>query len=207
MIEPSAPISAHQLVTCFWLPAWSAIWLHWWPPAECSNTSIYLLMSTECLCFYFIVAFLLKIKLTTTNFNIAIATNFFTWHDSGAVVTCANVCCDILTRNGIKAKWNFHRIWIVTEKINVIISKYKGHQFRISVITRDNTINEWNHWNWKTQFYVTFPNVWNRKLLYRGDCYQTMPIKRRNWSVSLWYSWYVSLSGFPSDHFIGKQGC
>ena len=45
MIEPSAPISAHQLVTCFWLPAWWAIWLHWLPPAECSNTSIYLLIS------------------------------------------------------------------------------------------------------------------------------------------------------------------
>ena len=48
---------------------------------------------------------LLKIKLTTaTHFNTAIATRFCTWHDSGAIVTYANVCCDIMT--GMESEQN-----------------------------------------------------------------------------------------------------
>ena len=34
----------------------------------------------------------------------------------GAVVACAKFCCDMITSNWIRAKWNFHRIWIVREK-------------------------------------------------------------------------------------------
>ena len=37
-----------------------------------------------------------------------IATKFCTWHDSWAVVTCAKFCCDMITSNWIRAKWNFH---------------------------------------------------------------------------------------------------
>ena len=33
-----------------------------------------------------------------------------------AVVACAKFCRDMITSNWIKAKWNFHRIWIVMEK-------------------------------------------------------------------------------------------
>ena len=50
------------------------------------------------------------------NNNIVIATIFGTWHDSWAVVVCAKFCRDMITSNWIKAKWNFHRIWIVMEK-------------------------------------------------------------------------------------------
>ena len=50
------------------------------------------------------------------NTNKGIATKFGTWHDSWAVVACAKCCVDIITSNWIRAKWNFHRIWIVMEK-------------------------------------------------------------------------------------------
>ena len=45
-----------------------------------------------------------------------IATIFGTWHDSWAVVACAKFCRDIIISYWIRAKWNFHRIWIVMEK-------------------------------------------------------------------------------------------
>ena len=44
--------------------------------------------------------------------NIVIATNFCTWHDSCAVVACANFCCDLMASNRITARQSFHRIWI-----------------------------------------------------------------------------------------------
>ena len=50
------------------------------------------------------------------NTNKVIATIFGTWHDSWAVVACAKFCCDMVISNWIRAKWNFHRIWIVMEK-------------------------------------------------------------------------------------------
>ena len=50
------------------------------------------------------------------NTNKVIATIFGTWHDSWAVVACAKFCRDMISSNWIKAKWNFHRIWIVMEK-------------------------------------------------------------------------------------------
>ena len=50
------------------------------------------------------------------NNDIVIATIFGTWHDSWAVMACAKFCRDMITSNWIKAKWNFHRIWIVMEK-------------------------------------------------------------------------------------------
>ena len=45
-----------------------------------------------------------------------IATNFCTWHDSYAVVSCAKFCCNHLIKNGMRTKWNYHRIWIVMQK-------------------------------------------------------------------------------------------
>ena len=44
--------------------------------------------------------------------NTVITTKFCTWHDSYAVVTCAKMCCDLMARNGVMARRNFHRIWI-----------------------------------------------------------------------------------------------
>ena len=51
--------------------------------------------------------------------NTAIATNFCTWHDSCAVVACANICCDLMASNGITARQRFHRIWIAGTKSTV----------------------------------------------------------------------------------------
>ena len=48
--------------------------------------------------------------------NKVITTKFCTWHDSCAVVACAQICCDLMASNGITARWSFHRIWIVSKK-------------------------------------------------------------------------------------------
>ena len=41
--------------------------------------------------------------------NTVIATKFCTWHDSCAVVACANICCDLLASDEIMARQNLHR--------------------------------------------------------------------------------------------------
>ena len=48
-----------------------------------------------------------------------ITTKFGTCHDSPAVVPCAKFCSDHSISNGMRAKWNFHHIWIVMEKLLV----------------------------------------------------------------------------------------
>ena len=45
-----------------------------------------------------------------------IATKFGTCHDSPAVVPCAKYCSDHVISIWMRAKWNFHHIWIVMEK-------------------------------------------------------------------------------------------
>ena len=45
-----------------------------------------------------------------------IATKFGTCHDSPAVVPCAKFCSDHFISTWMRAKWNFHHIWIVMEK-------------------------------------------------------------------------------------------
>ena len=45
-----------------------------------------------------------------------IATKFGTCHDSPAVVPCAKYCSDHFISIWMRAKWNFHHIWIVMEK-------------------------------------------------------------------------------------------
>ena len=49
------------------------------------------------------------------NYNQMIAIKFYTWHDSYAVVACAEICCNLMTRNWITLQQNFHRIWIVSK--------------------------------------------------------------------------------------------
>ena len=39
-----------------------------------------------------------------------------TWHNSHAVMGCTKVCGDIVTRNGITSKWNFHKNFIFIDK-------------------------------------------------------------------------------------------
>ena len=48
-----------------------------------------------------------------------ITTKFGTCHDSPAVVPCAKFCSDHFISIGMRAKWNFHHIWIVMEKLLV----------------------------------------------------------------------------------------
>ena len=48
-----------------------------------------------------------------------IATKFGTCHDSPAVVPCAKSCSDHCISTWMRAKWNFHHIWIVMEKMLV----------------------------------------------------------------------------------------
>ena len=48
-----------------------------------------------------------------------IATKFGTCHDSPAVVSCAKYCSDHFFSIWMRAKWNFHHIWIVMEKLLV----------------------------------------------------------------------------------------
>ena len=48
--------------------------------------------------------------------NTVIATTLCTWHDSCAVVACANICCDLITSSGITARRSVHRIWIADKK-------------------------------------------------------------------------------------------
>ena len=48
-----------------------------------------------------------------------IATKFYTCHDSQAVVPCAKFCSDHFINTWMRAKWNFHHIWIVMAKLLV----------------------------------------------------------------------------------------
>ena len=68
----------------------------------------------------FSIAIQIRWKLRFTLISIlirVIATKFCTWHDSCAVVTCANTYCDLVASNGITARRSFHRIWIASKKI------------------------------------------------------------------------------------------
>ena len=55
-----------------------------------------------------------------------IATKFGTWHDSPADVPCAKFCSDHFISTWMRARWNFHHIWIVMEKLLV---KWAPEQF------------------------------------------------------------------------------
>ena len=48
-----------------------------------------------------------------------IATKFGTCHDSPAIVPCTKFCSDYCISTWMRAKWNFHHIWIVMEKLLV----------------------------------------------------------------------------------------
>ena len=42
-----------------------------------------------------------------------IAAKYCTWHKSSIAVACVKVCCDLMIRNWITARWIFNKIWIV----------------------------------------------------------------------------------------------
>ena len=57
-----------------------------------------------------------------------IATKFGTCHDSPAVVPCAKYCSDHFISIWMGAKWNFHHIWIVMERLLVKWAPAGTHQ-------------------------------------------------------------------------------
>ena len=62
----------------------------------------------------------MEISLSSNSITDAhIATKFGTCHDSPAVVPCAKYCSDHFISIWMGAKWNFHHIWIVMEKLLV----------------------------------------------------------------------------------------
>ena len=72
-----------------------------------------------------------------------IATIFGTWHDSWAVVACAKFCHDIIISNWIRAEWNFHRIYIMSQLAYL----------NVSSTSQLNTC---------TQVYISEPEAWIR---------------------------------------------
>ena len=58
-----------------------------------------------------------------------IVTNVWIWHDSCAVVACAKICCDLMTANGITARWSFHRIWITGKNGPLDVFKYSYMEY------------------------------------------------------------------------------
>ena len=67
-LSPLPPYSPFNLLHVFWLSAWWALRLPWWPPAECSNVSMsceYWYLQNVFL-FLYHCCILSEIKLTTT---------------------------------------------------------------------------------------------------------------------------------------------
>ena len=77
-----------------------------------------------------------------------IATKFGTCHDSPAVVPCAKFCSDSCISTWMRAKWNFHHIWIVMEKLLVKwapeLTRYCDVQWPIFPMVSMDTVT----WHW-----------------------------------------------------------
>ena len=84
-----------------WLPAWWALRLPWWPPAECSNVSMLsaFLVFIRCFLFLYHTCILSEIKLTTTTIiccEIAHVTSLMItqhWISAGAPHRHLKPCC------------------------------------------------------------------------------------------------------------------
>ena len=101
------PYSVFDFVTCFWLPAWWALRLPWWPPAECSNVSMLcaFLVFTKCFLFLYHCCILSEIKLTTTTTRPSDAYMHW-WTTSHYLNQCWNIVNWTLSN---KLQWNFNR--------------------------------------------------------------------------------------------------
>ena len=104
-----------------------------------------------------------------------IATKFGTCHDSPAVVPCAKYCSDHFISIWMGAKWNFHHIWIVMERLLVKwapgpeISISQSHQFLPTSSTKSNIILlPLCLCRWREQ-----PVVWHRILRRRSPSIRT----------------------------------
>ena len=64
----------------------------------------------------------------SSNSNELIPTNFCTWHDSSAVMSCAKICRDMITKNGITAKQNLCWILIMMGKLLVKRTSARLHK-------------------------------------------------------------------------------
>ena len=59
-----------------------------------------------------------------------IATKFWRWHDSCAVVACAKICCDLMASSWVMASRSFHRIWIAGKK--TLVKRAPGLKFTVT---------------------------------------------------------------------------
>ena len=66
---------------------------------------------------------------------------FGTCHDSPVVVPCAKYCSDHLISVWMRAKWNFHYIWIVMEKLLVKWAPETWKEFSCHDVVMDWRIN------------------------------------------------------------------
>ena len=101
------------------------------------------------------------------NFNQPIAPSFFTCHDSCAVMACAKSWNDIITKNWITVKRNFHQIWFVMEQALV-----KGIP---QLMMKCGSLIEWYSCN----------TIWPR--LFMGNC--SLPMLRVSavsWNCDHW---------------------
>ena len=85
-----------------WLPAWWALWLPWWPPAECCNVSMLcaFLVFTKCFPFLYHCCILSEIKLTTTTITTITTittTTITTTTSTAAAATITTTTTTILT--------------------------------------------------------------------------------------------------------------
>ena len=69
-----------------------------------------------------------------SNFWYQITTKFCAWHDSTAVMSCAKVCIDHIFRIRMRAKWNFHLIFIFDGNIVSEMGSLFGiHVFNVTI--------------------------------------------------------------------------
>ena len=62
------------------------------------------------------------------NSNILIITKFCIWHDNTAVMVCAKMCSDQMSRNGFTTKWMFHPIWMAIRAPSKTLFPISGPQ-------------------------------------------------------------------------------
>ena len=89
---------------------------HWWIP--CDLALVGRVLGPVSLMFFHRNSNSMEISFHShLDSNTVIATKCSTWHDSCAVVACTEFVCDLMTSNGITARWSFHRTWIADTKL------------------------------------------------------------------------------------------
>ena len=123
------------------------------------------------------------------NSNKMFATKFCKWHDSSVVMPCAKVCCDLMIRYWITAKWNFHGILIVIEKKSLVKCVQGRNGCHLYYVTLNVLCNE--------IFYNFIGNLFRDHFVYAPSQWETMLHCN---VVSHWQSTYTKWS-LPFTYF------